>query len=137
MEQTADEALAGRAVPRTTLPGLGDPRYGDYEGAHADRYREWAWSAPASEDAPGGGESRAALAGRYARAFAEVAARPGALALVVCHQLPIAYLQAAHAGEEPPRRVPWVEYATPFRFPAAELGAAADRLAAWAREPTW
>jgi broad specificity phosphatase PhoE len=135
--QTADEALRGRDVPRLELPDLGDPRYGRYEGASSAVYREWAWTAPAGEEAPGGGESRAAIAARYARGLAAVLARPEETVLVVCHQLPIAYVQAADAGEAPSQRVPWVDYATPFRFDADRLAAAAERLAAWAEAPTW
>jgi broad specificity phosphatase PhoE len=137
VRQTADEALRGREVPRLELPELGDPRYGRYEGGSSAEYREWAWSAPATEDAPGGGESRAAIAARYARGFATVLARPEETVLVVCHQLPIAYLQAVDAGDAPSPRVPWVEYATPFRFDAARVAAAVERLAAWAEAPTW
>jgi broad specificity phosphatase PhoE len=137
VRQTADLALAGRDVPRLELPELGDPRYGRYEGASSDDYREWAWTAPATEAAPGGGESRVAIAARYARGFAAVLARPEETVLVVCHQLPIAYLQAVDAGGVPSQRVPWVDYATPFRFEADRLAAAVERLGAWAEAPTW
>jgi broad specificity phosphatase PhoE len=137
VRQTADEALRGRDVPRLELPELGDPRYGVYEGAAADDFRAWAWTAPASEDAPGGGESRAAIAARYARGLGQVLARPEETVLVVCHQLPIAYLQAAAAGEAPPQRAPWVEHATPYDFTADAVADAVDRLERWAREPTW
>src|SRR5687768_4294609 len=40
--ETAEIALAGRSVPRLVVPELGDPNYGEYEGATLEEYRSWA-----------------------------------------------------------------------------------------------
>jgi probable phosphoglycerate mutase len=135
--ETADEALAGREVPRLVVAELNDPRYGRFEGALLAEYRRWAWT-EGSSAAPGpDGESRLAIADRYARAFRIVLARPEGTVLVVAHSLPIAYALAAREGTPPARRVPLVDYAEPYPFTAAELDRAASVLEAWAAAPTW
>ena len=53
-EETADEAMRGREVPRVVLGELGDPRYGPYEGGPLEDYRAWA-AASSSARAPGPG----------------------------------------------------------------------------------
>jgi broad specificity phosphatase PhoE len=129
--QTADLALAGRDVPRLVLPELNDPIYGTFEGGELDAYREWARS-HGSGDAPDGGESRRALAARYARGFRIVLDRPEETVLVVAHSLPIAY-----ALGEPQPRMPLVEHAEAYPLSAAELLVAVERLETWLGAPTW
>src|SRR5215208_6883399 len=92
--QTADLALAGRAVPRLVVPELDDPRYGDFEGGPLPDYRAWAHSVGSGEPPPGGGESRRDIVARYVRGFAAVLDHPEDTALVVVHSLPIAYMLA-------------------------------------------
>src|SRR5207302_3277214 len=74
--ETADIALAGRAVPRLVIPALNDPLVGCYEGASIDEYREWAASNDSAATPEPGGESRLTLVERYARAFRMLATRP-------------------------------------------------------------
>jgi broad specificity phosphatase PhoE len=134
--RTADEALAGRDVPRLEVPELGDPGYGIYEGRALDDYRAWAHTA-SSSDRPEGGESRVELVTSYAAGCRLLLARPETTVLVVCHSLPIAYLLAARGGAPPERRRPMSEHATVHVFTADELERATEVLEAWTRAPTW
>jgi broad specificity phosphatase PhoE len=135
--ETAELALTGRDVPRLVVPELNDIRVGDYEGRLLDDYRSWAWCAEPSADCPGGGESRAAVAERYAAGFRAVLARTERTALVVAHALPIRYVLDAIAGRDPARRVAAVEYARPVTVAAPELARAVDRREAWCRRPVF
>jgi hypothetical protein len=58
-------------------------------------------------------------------------------ALVIAHSLPIAYVLAARDGSAPPRRVPLVEHAHPYRFTVGELEHAVSVLEDWCVSPTW
>ena len=98
--QTADVALAGRAVPRLVVAELNDFRCGVWEGRLFDDYRVWALGASPTEAAPGG-ESRADAAARYARAFRLLVDRPEETVLVVAHGLPIRYALEAREGRDP------------------------------------
>jgi alpha-ribazole phosphatase len=135
--ETADVALAGRAVPRLVVAELNDPLYGSYEGGALEDYRSWAGSVGSDAAAPGGGESRHAIVARYARGFRALRERDEGTILAVVHSLPIAYLLAARDGEPPGRRVPLVEHAHPYGFTAAELDGALGVLDAWLGAPTW
>jgi broad specificity phosphatase PhoE len=135
--ETADLALAGRDVPRLVLPQLNDIGVGVYEGRSLDEYRSWAWEAAPDAGCPGGGESRAQVAARYAAAFRELAARPERAVLVVAHALPLRYVLDAAAGRGPARRVAAVEYARPARLSAPELARAVERLEAWCAAPAF
>jgi broad specificity phosphatase PhoE len=135
--QTADLALEGRDVPRLVVPDLNDPRYGRYEGELLESYRAWAAGAASRDEVPGGGESRLAIVGRYARGFRSVLARPERQVLVVAHSLPIAYVLAALEGTPPARRAPLVEHAHPYRLSAARLADAVSILEEWCAAPTW
>ncbi len=135
---TAELALDGRRVPIEELPELSDPRAGRFEGRPLDEYRAWAWSAGSHEKAPGGGESRLAVVGRYARAYRRLLERPERTVLAVAHALPIAYLLLARDGTPPRPRVDLpIAHARPYTFPADEVRRALAVLEAWLREPTW
>lgn len=135
--QTARIALDGRDVRFLELPELGDVRCGAFEGETGERYHEWAWNAPATEPAPGGGESRVAVAHRFAAAAHALLEQPEPAALVVAHQVCVAYLLAAANGETPRPRVETVPYAEPVELTAAALRRAAETLDAWAATPDW
>jgi 2,3-bisphosphoglycerate-dependent phosphoglycerate mutase len=136
--ETADELLRGRDdVPRLVLPELGDPRYGDFEGAHLDDDRAWAVSEPSSAVPGAGGESRLAIVRRLVGGFRTLLARPEEALLVVAHSLPISYALGARDGVQPGARVPLAELATPYPFTRDELERATDLLHAWAAAPTW
>lgn len=135
--RTAELALAGREVRVLEVPELGDVRCGAFEAGHADAYRGWAWRAPADEPAPGGGESRVALARRVAAAAEAVSGQPERTVLVVGHAVTLAYLLGAARGESPRPRIAPVPYATAAELTAAQLRRAAGHLAAWAAAPDW
>ena len=135
--QTADVALQGHDVPRLVVPELNDPLYGSYEGGLLETYRTWASGASSSDEAPGGGESRAAIVARYARGFRRVLELPEPCVLVVAHSLPIAYVLAARNGDPPGRRVPLVEHAHAYPLSAEELEQSVALLDGWVAAPTW
>jgi len=134
---TADEALAGRDVPRVVLPALNDPLVGPYEGKPLEAYRAWAWTNPPTAAPGDGGESRVAIVERYARAFRDLLARPEQTILVVSHSLPIAYALGARDGQAPKARVPFAGNAVPHPFTAAELESVARLLEGWVAAPGW
>jgi broad specificity phosphatase PhoE len=136
-QQTADLALASRAVPRLVLAELNDIRFGEFEGRLLTEYRAWAHSHGPNEPAPGGGDSRAQTVARYVAAYGELLDRPEASVLVVAHGLPVRYVLDAVEGRNPAAAVAQVPYAEPFRLSAHELRAAVARLAAWADNPVW
>ena len=135
--ETAELALRGRHVPRIVVPELNDPDYGDFEGGSLDAFRDWAAAHTATERPPGGRESRAEIAARYARGFRTLAERPEAVVAAVLHSLPIAYALAVLDGRNPRAKERLIEYATVYEVEGAALERAAERLAAWAEAPTW
>lgn len=135
--QTADIALAGRDVPRLVVAELDDPRYGSFEGGTLDDYRAWARTVASDVVAPGEGESRRAIVGRYANGFRAIAGRAERTILAVIHSLPVAYVLAARDGGAPERVVRLVEHAHPYRLEAAEVERALDVMEAWLAAPTW
>jgi broad specificity phosphatase PhoE len=135
---TLDLVLTDREVPVLEEPRLADPRAGRFEGLTLDEYRVWAWSAGSGLETPGGGESRLAVARRYAAAFRALCERPEPTILAVLHALPVAYLLLARDGRPPRSRVGiHVEYAQPYRFTADELERALAVLEGWCASPTW
>jgi broad specificity phosphatase PhoE len=135
--ETADLALAGRDVPRLVVPELNDIHVGDFEGGLLEAYRAWARERSPVEVPPGGGESRADAARRYAAGFRKVLARPEEAILVVAHGLPIRYLLLAAAGDEPRPIIESLEYAVPYRLSNDEAERAVERLEQWAAKPSW
>jgi ribonuclease H / adenosylcobalamin/alpha-ribazole phosphatase len=135
--QTADIALADRAVPRIVVPELNDPLYGRYEGGPLDAYIAWAHANDSAAEPPGGGEQRQKLVARYAAGFRRLLERPERTILVVAHSLPVAYVLMARDGRDPSPHVPLVEYAEIHVFSARELSDAVARLEGWCAAPTW
>jgi broad specificity phosphatase PhoE len=135
--ETADLALAGRDVPRLVVSELNDIRVGEFEGGPLETYRAWVRDRTPVAVPPGGGESRADVARRYAAGFRVVLGRPERTILVVTHGLPIRYVLLAAEGSGPRSVVENVEYATPYRVGREELETAVDRLEAWAARPSW
>jgi broad specificity phosphatase PhoE len=136
-QATADLALEGREVPRLVVPDLNEIGFGHFEGGLLATYREWAWSAPADELCPGGGESRGNAAGRYARAFGALLERPEAVVLAVTHAVPIRYLLNAAEGLPPAARIEPVPHAEPFELQAEQVRAAVVLLADWSGRPVF
>ena len=135
--ETADIALAGRDVPRLIVPELNDIRFGRFEGLPLEEYRGWARSAPPDESCPGGGESRAQAAQRFAAGYRVLLGRPERTVLVVAHALPIRYVLSALIERDPTAIVEPVEECEPYRFGAGQLERAAARLETWAAAPTF
>jgi broad specificity phosphatase PhoE len=136
-QETADVALDGRAVPRLVVPELNEIGFGRFEGGLLSTYREWAWSAPADELCPGGGESRGDAAGRYARAFGALLERPEAVVLAITHAVPIRYLLNAADGLPPAARIEPVPHAEPFELGADRVPAAVALLVEWSGRPAF
>lgn len=135
--QTADIALADRAVPRIVLPELNDPLYGRYESGPLDAYIAWALANDSAAEPPGGGEQRQKLVARYAAGFQKLVERPEGTILIVTHALPAAYVLMAIAGRDPARRVPLVEYAKIHAVSDRDVTDAVARLERWCAAPTW
>lgn len=136
-QETADLALDGRAVPRLVLPELDDIRVGRFEGGPLQAYRDWAWSHGPLEPAPGGGESRAKAAARFARGFRLLLERGEESILHVGHSLPLRYLLNAAAGRDPGARAELVDYATAEIVRAEAVETAVVRLERWCASPAF
>lgn len=130
--ETAELALEGRAVPRLVLPDLNEIGFGAFESGSLAEYRLWAVAHGSGEDGPGGAESRAGAARRFARAFRALLAREERSLLVVTHALAIRYLLSGPAALV--ESVPLAEVRLLSRDEAATLVA---RLEAWTEAPSW
>jgi broad specificity phosphatase PhoE len=135
--ETAELALAGRDVTRIVVPELNDIRFGRFEGGGLDEYRAWAGAHGPDDQCPGGGESRAQAARRFAAGYRTVLAHPEQTALVVAHVLPIRYALSALADQDPTPLIERVVECEPFRVSDAQLERAVARLEAWAEAPVF
>jgi broad specificity phosphatase PhoE len=135
--ETAELALAGRDVPFIVVAELNELRYGEFEGASQQAFREWVWERGPLDAPPGGGEHRGELAERYARGFATLLDRPEETVLAVAHSLPIRYLLNAAAGVPPTPKLELVEYAAAHRLKRAEVERGVAVLEAWAAAPAF
>ena len=97
--QTAELALAGRAVPLEVEPLLDDIDVGELEGRTIDEYRAWKRKHTRADAFPGG-ESLDDAALRYAAGFERLLARTEERILVVCHEIPVRYAINAAAGSD-------------------------------------
>jgi 2,3-bisphosphoglycerate-dependent phosphoglycerate mutase len=135
--ETADLALGDRDVPRIVLRDLNDPFYGSFEGKALADYRKWAGAHGPRDVPPGNGETRAAIAERYARGFRFILGRPEGTVLVVCHSLPIAFAVAAADGRRPARKMPMITPAEPHILYEDSLRAGTERIEDWALNPVY
>lgn len=135
-QQTLELALEGRQIPRVVIPELNEIHFGSFDGGLLSAYREWAGSEAPALPAPGGGESRAQAAARYASGLRSVLARPEETALVIGHALAVRYIVDAAEGLVPaPLMLASVEHALPYRLAAVELENAVELLESWSLEP--
>ena len=133
--ETLELALAGRDVPRLVVGELNEIDFGAFAGGPLDEYRAWAASHSPAEPAPGGGESRADAAARFAQGLRHLLERPESVVLHVGHALALRYVIDAAQGLVPaPLMVP-VEHAVPLTLSAAEAESAATLLEEWSRAP--
>lgn len=131
--ETAGLALPG--TPLLVVPELDEIGFGRFEGGPLDAYRAWAWSAGPDEPCPGGGESRAAAAARFATGLELLLARAEDVILLVAHALPLRYLLDAADGLVPSAKVAPLGHAVPSTLRAEAVARAAATLAAWSRHP--
>jgi broad specificity phosphatase PhoE len=135
-QETLEHALAGREVAQIVVPELNEIHFGSFDGGPLVEYRAWAGVESPTLEAPGGGESRAQAAARYARGLRVVLARPEQHALVVSHALALRYVLDAVEGLVPAALMAWpVEHAVPHRLSADDVRAAAELLDEWSGSP--
>jgi probable phosphoglycerate mutase len=130
--ETADVALAGRAVRREVAAVLGDIEFGELDGRPLDEYRAWIAARP-PDAAPRGGESRVATLRRLCGAYRALLHRREQHVLVVAHGLTLAAL----TDETPRPVVAGVPYGSWIRLTRPELEAALARLERWCEAPSW
>jgi probable phosphoglycerate mutase len=134
-QETLDLALAGRDVQRLVVGDLNEIAYGSFAEGPLEEYRAWAGLHSPSEPAPGGGESRAAAAARFARGLRLLLERPESVVLHVGHALPLRYVLDAARGLVPAPLITPVEHASPVRLSSADVRSAIVLLEDWSRAP--
>jgi broad specificity phosphatase PhoE len=120
--QTAEIALAGRAVPIVVDPLLDELDSGDLDGAPIEAYWAWKRSHSPAERFPGG-ESIAEALRRYASALRGLAAGVEPVTLVVAHEFALRHIIEAATGTAPE-----IANATPYLFGEPALLRAAAGL---------
>ena len=135
LEVALEVALEGRDVPRLFVQELNEIHFGSFDGGLLLDYRSWAGAESPELEAPGGGESRAQAAARYARGIRVLLERPEETVLVVGHALAVRYVLDAVEGLVPAALMAWpVEHAVPHRLRAEDVETAAALLEEWSRE---
>lgn len=134
-QETLRLALAGRDVQTLVVPELNEIRFGSFDGGPLDTYRAWAAAQSPSETAPGGGESRADAAARFARGLRALLALEGETILFVGHALALRYVLDAAEGLVPASLMQPVEHAHPYRLDDSGVERAAELLEAWSLAP--
>jgi broad specificity phosphatase PhoE len=131
--ETAELALAGRAVRVEVEPLLDDVDVGDLEGSSLDDYRAWKREHARSDPFPNG-ESLDAAAARYGRALESLLTRRERTILVVAHEIPVRYaLNTAEHSSDPDEPHHKIANATPYLFGEQRLAEAAAVLASGLR----
>jgi broad specificity phosphatase PhoE len=126
--ESAQIALAGRAVPFLTEPLLDDIDVGELEGRTLDDYRAWKRAHTRADPFPGG-ESLDDAARRYARAFQVVLGRREQTILVVTHEIPLRYaINAADGSDDLDGPAHQLANATPYLFDEEALARAATQI---------
>jgi len=133
--ETLGLVLGGRDVPRLFVPELNEIDFGAFDGGPLAAYRVWAAEHSAVEKPPGGGESRAEAAARFARGLRKVLERPERSVLAVGHALVVRYMLDAASGLVPAPLITPVEHAAGHPLGAREVEAAATLLEAWSLDP--
>ena len=134
-QETLGLALNGREVPTLTVPELNEIQFGSFDGGLLDTYRAWAAAQSPSQRAPGGGESRADVAARFARGLRVLLALDGDTILFVGHALALRYALDAAEGLPPAALMRPVEHAHPYRLDRSAIECAAALLEAWSLAP--
>lgn len=134
-QETLAAALGARTIPTLLVAELNEIRFGSFDGGPLGAYRQWAWSSAPDAACPGGGESRAEAAARFARGLELLLARPEDTVLAITHALPLRYVLDAAHGRAPAARVAPVAHATPFRLERTAVETAARTLREWVARP--
>jgi len=134
-QETLELALDDRRVSRIVVPELNEIDFGSFDGGPLDTYRAWAAAQPPTVRAPGGGESRADAAARFARGLRLLLERPEKTVLVVGHALATRYALDAARGLAPAALMAPVEHAVPHRVARSDVLAAAQLLEEWSDAP--
>lgn len=134
--ETADIALAGRAVPRHILAELNDPVFGELEGRSLADARAWLHDHGPNAHPNGGGESRVETIARYCGGYRRLLALPQDVLLVVAHALPVTQMRIAVEEGRLPLTLEGLppDHARPFRVRAAEARGGIDVMEAWIRQ---
>jgi probable phosphoglycerate mutase len=127
--------LDGRDVSRLVVPELNEIDFGAFDGGPLAEYRAWARSHPPTVPAPGGGESRASAAARFARGLRVLQSRPEPNVLAAGHALFVRYVLDGAVGLVPAAVMAPVAHATPHRLDVHEIETAAILLEEWSRRP--
>jgi broad specificity phosphatase PhoE len=135
--ETLALALGRRDVPRILVPELNEIHFGSFDGGLLDTYREWAGTRSPDERAPGGGESRADAAARFARGLRVLLGRNEAVVLLVGHALMVRYTLDAADGLVPAARMAPVAHAHPYRLDREAVEHAVEVLEAWSAAPAF
>ncbi len=136
-QETLALVLDGRDLGVIVVPELNEIDFGSFDGGPLDEYRAWAAAQSPSEPAPGGGESRADAAARFARGLHVLLARDESVILLVGHALMLRYALDAAVGLVPAARMAPVEHAHPYRLERADVERAAELLTSWSRAPAF
>jgi broad specificity phosphatase PhoE len=97
--ETAEIALADRAVPFVVEPLLDDIDVGDFDGAPLEEYRAWKHGHPRDVPFPSG-ESLDDAARRYGAGLRNLLTRTESAVLVVCHEIPLRYALNGAVGSD-------------------------------------
>jgi len=127
--------LGSRAGRRLVVGDLNEIGFGSFADGPLDEYRAWAASHSPAEPAPGGGESRATAAARFARGLRRMLERPESVVLHVGHALAVRYVIDAAGGLVPAPLMEPVEHADTVLLTAGEVRSAAALLEDWSRSP--
>lgn len=133
--ETLRLALDGRDVPTIVVPELNEIHFGSFDGGALETYRAWAAAHSPSVSAPGGGESRAEAAARFARGLRVLLARDEEAILLVGHALALRYVVDAADALVPAARMAPIAHAQPFRLAREDVTRAAELLEAWSAAP--
>jgi broad specificity phosphatase PhoE len=127
--ETVSIALGDRPVPILTEPGFDEIRAGDLDGEPIQAYWDWLGQHTDSDPLPHGESLDDALR-RYAGALRWLLTRPGAVILVVTHELALQHIVAAAASGTLPEPDMDFANAVPYLFDEHAIRRAAAGLPA-------
>jgi broad specificity phosphatase PhoE len=133
--ETLRLALEGREIPTVVVPELNEIHFGSFDGGPLETYRAWAAAHSPSVRTPGGGESRAEAAARFACGLRVLLACEEEPILLVGHALALRYVVDAADGLVPAARMAPVAHAQSFQLARDDVVRAASLLEAWGAAP--